>query len=207
MHRKSLVLLFTLIGSLLAGCAHRQSSYAGWDEQLQTLPSRMGTVGDVSVTIGAPPKHCDPLPSQGLKIGVHFDTKTPVPVVVTWVAPNGAAARGSIRVGDTIREMGGRPVHSAQEAMAVLRNADQDGKPLQIVTSRGTVAVVPEAPNLERCYWDIEAGKVTQGGGATYLNPFGGAPNSLQGPSDRFFRTSCRVSDGYVLECRSDWSG
>ncbi len=209
MRRQSLVALVTVIGSLAGGCYahHQQSLYESWGQQLQALPSRAGTVDDVSLMLGAPPTRCDPVTNQGPQIGVWLNTRAPVPPVVLLVQPNGPAARGGIRPGDTILAVGGQPVSSAQEALVALQSTRQEGKPLQIVTNQGTVTVMPKVQKMEQCYWNIEAGEVAHGGGTAYADQFGGVASSQHAAYERFFRASCRISDGYVAACQWNYQG
>jgi hypothetical protein len=183
---------------LLAGCMHRSSLYASWGQTLQDLPLRNGTPDDVSMMVGSPPTRCDPVASQGAKAGVLMRGDSPI---VRVVFPKGPAASAGIRVGDTILRVGQEPVATGPQALAALSATAQEGNPLVLQTSRGTVEVVPRVPRLEQCYWEIQAGGVAQHG--AYVTQYGGVSGGSA--YQRFFRASCRIWDGYVANCQSNW--
>jgi hypothetical protein len=75
----------------------------------------------------------------------------------------------------------------------------------KIETSRGSVMVVPKMPVAEQCYWDVQAGNIARAGGSAYVNPWFGSASSGGAAYQRFFRASCRILDGFVAGCSSNW--
>ena len=67
--------------------------------------------------------------------------------------------------GDTIFYVGQVRVKTQQECYAQIGAKIGSDAPVQLKTDRGTYILVPEAVEVEQCYWDIGAGHVGQSGG------------------------------------------
>ncbi|MGH7946294.1 MAG: PDZ domain-containing protein [Opitutaceae bacterium] len=66
--------------------------------------------------------------------------------VIAEVRPDSPAARAGLQPGDIIREVNGKPVASAEEAVAAIRSAGKKRQLLRVTNAAGTkfVTVTPE---------------------------------------------------------------
>lgn len=194
--RNGLVALLVMV--VFAGCA--RSLYQQWGEQINQLTRRSGRVDDVSLLLGSPPTRCDPVASSVPSLGAAVESGNTDELVLS-VLPGGPAAQAGLRPGDKIRSIAGQTVRPGQGG-ELYRTHARDGQPLELGTDRGVFTVIPKMPNkVEQCYWDVQAGPVSRSG--AYLGPSGGYAGGSA--SQRFFRSSCRVSDGVLTRCQSNW--
>jgi membrane-associated protease RseP (regulator of RpoE activity) len=204
MRYRRFVIVIMALGGLSLSCVPRTSVYQSWGSQLQKLPTNGGTVDDVSLLLGAPPTRCDPIEASVPIIGITMDLRQEKPIV-TFVRRNGPAYQAGIRPGDIIKNVAGQPVATPQQVILTIRNNAQEGQPIEIYTSRGTVSVVPKILKTEQCYWEVHAGQVAKTGSSTFVNRYGGTSSSGGAAYERFFRASCRVQDGFVVGCQANW--
>ena len=108
-----------------------------------------------------------------------------------------------MRLGDKITSVAGQTITaSPEQGKTLFRVHARDGQPLELGTDRGSFTVIPRMPKkVEQCYWDVQAGPVSRSG--AYLGPSSGY--AAGSASQRFFRASCRVSDGVLTTCQSNW--
>lgn len=195
------IVVISAIGSFASGCA--LTLYQSWGKQLTELPLRNGRIDDVSLLLGTPPTRCEPIKDQQPIIGLSvLDPKKPV---VSSVLPNGPASEAGIRPGDNIVSVGGQSVADGLQILSALRANAREGQPLKIETSRGSVVVVPKMPVAEQCYWEVQAGNIARAGGSAFVNRWFGSASSGASAYQRFFRASCRIHDGFVTGCTSNW--
>jgi membrane-associated protease RseP (regulator of RpoE activity) len=195
------ILVSVALGSFTSGCVHT-SVYRGWGNQLTDLPNRNGRVDDVSLILGTAPTRCEPIASPSPTIGFRFNPEEPV---VLSVRPNSPADRAGLRTGDTIKRVNGQPVADGKLIGLVLQGNLREGQAVQFETNRGVLSVVPMVPRAEQCYWEVQAGQVARAGGAAFVNQYGGSAYSGGSANQRFFRASCRLYDGFVVACQSNW--
>lgn len=78
---------------------------------------------------------------------------------------------------------------------------------LGVPPTRCETVVSPKAVmKAEQCYWELQSGRVAGSSGGGIVNQYGGA--AISGSAEahqRFFRASCRIHDGYLVECNSNW--
>jgi membrane-associated protease RseP (regulator of RpoE activity) len=186
------------------GCG-RTSLYRGWGAQLRDMPLRNGRVEDVSMLLGSSPSRCEPIENPRPVIGINLDPSQKQPFIIN-VQLNGPAYQAGIRSGDIIRRIGEQSVATPEQALSTLSNSLRAGQAINIETSRGVVSVVPSIPNkAEQCYWDVQGGRVAKRGSYAAVNSYGGSSASRGSAYERFFRTSCRIYDGFVNMCNSNW--
>ena len=190
-----LMLLCTAVG----GCS--QSLYSQWGNQLNDLTRHQRRPEDVSMLLGTPPSRCESLNNPAPVIGALIDENQ----VVTSVAPNGAAQAGGLRAGDRITRVNEQAISNRAQLSSVIRSSARVGEPMLLETSRGVVSVVPRIPKAEQCYWDVQAGAVAKSGGAAFVNQYGGSAGASSSAYQRFFRASCRINDGLLASCQSNW--
>lgn len=195
------VLLCVTLGSFTSGCAHN-SVYQNWGNQLTELPKRNGRLDDVSYILGAAPSRCESVAPPSPTIGFMYGSKEPV---VASVRPNSPADRAGLRPGDTIKSVNGHPVTDGIQLRSMLQGNLREGQAAQFETDRGVLSAVPFVPKAEQCYWEVQAGQVARAGGAAYANQYGGSATSGAAAYQRFFRTSCRLYDGFVVGCQANW--
>ncbi len=192
------------LGSLSLSCAPHASLYQNWGNQLVQLPVHNGRVDDVSQLLGAPPTRCEPVDNPPPVIGLNVDSRREEPIVAS-VIMNSPAYRASIRPGDSIKRAGGQSVANSQQLGLIFRDNIREGQPIEMETNRGIVSVIPKVPKTEQCYWEVHAGQVATMGSSTVVNRYGGVSSSGGAAYERFFRTSCRIQDGFVANCKSNW--
>ena len=195
------MIVILTFSSFVSGCAHT-SLYQSWGEQLTEMPQHNGRVEDVSMLLGAAPTRCEPVVSQQPLIGIHFNSKKPIVISVT---PNSPAHQAGIRPGDSIISINSQSVVDSAQIRAAFQNNAREGEPLHLVTSRGTLVVVPKLPKAEQCYWELQAGQIARVGGGAYVNQWGGTASSGGSAYQRFFRASCRIHDGFLAGCHANW--
>jgi membrane-associated protease RseP (regulator of RpoE activity) len=195
MHNSLWIIAIVIVSSFASGCAST-SLYQSWGKQLTEMSRHYGRLDDVSLLLGTPPTRCEPVASPRLTIGAYFDK-----LVVISVMPNGPAYLAGIRPGDSIISIDNQQISGYAQFRATVQSVGRAGEPLNIETSRGTVAVAPKLPKAELCYWDIQAGQVARGG--AFVNQYGGAASS--GGYQRFFRASCEIYDGFLSRCQFNW--
>jgi hypothetical protein len=196
--RNGLVALLVIV--VFAGCA--PSLYRQWGDQIDELTRHSGRVDDVSLLLGSPPTRCDPVTPSVPSIGAAVESEKTYGLVVS-VIPGGPAAQGGLRPGDKITSIAGQMITvSPEQGETLYRAHARDGQPLELGTDRGSFTVIPRMPKkVEQCYWDVQAGTVSRSG--AYLGPSSGYAGGSA--TQRFFRSSCRVSDGFLTTCQSNW--
>ena len=184
----------------VTACVH-PSLYQGWGKQLVELPRQNARVDDVSLLLGTPPSRCDFVETRPT-IGATWSGPT---TIVLSVIPNGPADQAGLRPGDRIVAVDGQATANGEQAQAAIRRNAREGQPLQIETNRGIVSPIPKLAKAEQCYWDVPAGPIARTGSSAYVNQYGGAAASGGSASARFFRASCRIHDGFVVGCQTNW--
>ena len=177
----------------LFGCSN-QSVYKQWGDQLVEMPKYGSKVEDVSMLVGFPPTHCDSIKLGKLLLGIHFDTVSRTNIVF-FVRDGTPADKAGIRKGDKIISINSQPITNYEQVKNAFPKTLREDQPVNIVTDRGSYSVTPALAKIEQCYWNITAGTVTKVGGAS----------SSGSSSQRFFKAACRVIDGYVTTCNSNW--
>jgi hypothetical protein len=172
--------------------------YQQWGQRIDELTSHGGRVDDVSLVVGSPPTRCDAVTASSPSIGASIG---PQQSVVRSVIPGGPAAQAGLRSGDTITSIAGQPVASFEQARSAFTSSAREGQPLELGTNRGNFSVVPKMPKLEQCYWDVQAGQVSRS--SAYVSPSSGYAGGSA--NQRFFRASCRISDGFLSGCQWNW--
>lgn len=176
--------------------------YPCWGKQLTEMPNNNARVEDVSMLLGVPPKRCESVESKQLLIGVLFDSEK---AVVKSVTPNSPAHHAGIRAGDSIISINGQSVVNSAQIREALQTYAREGQPLNIVTNRSTLVVVPKLPKAEQCYWELQEGQVARTGGSAYVDQWRGTASSGGSAHQQFFRASCRIHDGFLAECSANW--
>jgi membrane-associated protease RseP (regulator of RpoE activity) len=184
------IVAFSLLAS---GCSH-PSLYQELGNQLKEMPGHNARVEDVSMLLGTPPKGCKPVESARPLIGILCDNKEPMVISVT---PNSPAYQAGIHPGDRIISINNHNIVNAAQFLETLRTNAVEGEPLHIVTNKGSLVVVPKVQKAEQCYWELQADQVT--------NSSGVAAGSGGSAYQRFFRTSCRVNNGFLSKCKTNW--
>ena len=184
-----LIIVIVATGNFASGCAHT-SLYQSWNKQLIELPRHNGRVDDVSLLLGATPTRCEPINAPQPVIGIILNPEKPA---VSAVWPNSPADQAGFRPGDSIKGVGGQSVASSVQIRATIQSNAREGQPLDIETSRGVLTVVPKLAKAEQCYWDVQGGQVVG------VSAYRGAAYQ------RFFRASCRIYDGFIAGCQTNW--
>lgn len=186
-----------------SGCRHRPrvTLYGQWSKQLSEMSANQGRAEDVSLLLGVPPSRCDPVQDPKPLTGLMLDAGRFVRAVLS----GGPAESAGIRPGDEVLAIGGRDVMTGKEAMDALHAVTREGQSIEIVLTRGTVPVTPRRMRTEQCYWESHAGAVAVSGGGSYVNAYGGGSRSSGAAYERFFRASCRVVEGFLWNCQSNW--
>lgn len=177
----------------LFGCSN-QSVYKQRGDQLVEMPKYGSKVENVSKLVGSPPTHCDSIQLEKLLLGIHFDTASRTNIVF-FVRDGTPADKASIRKGDKIISINSQPVTNYEQVKNAFPKNLREDEPVNIVTDRGSYSVTPALAKIEQCYWNISGGTVTK---------VGDGASSAGSSSQRFFRASCRVIDGYVTSCNSN---
>ena len=104
---------------MLIGCVHlRTSLYQGWGQQIaEEMPLHNGRVEDVSMLLGVPPTHCEPVASQKPLIGILLNSEKSA---ITSVTPNSPAYQAGLRPGDSITSINGQLVSDSAQIYAAL---------------------------------------------------------------------------------------
>lgn len=195
------VLVATIAGA--SGCRHARprSLYQQWNVDIDQMASTHRRVDDVSLLLGIPPQRCDPVQDPDPVTGLSIDEGR----VVRGVVVGGPAESAGIRPGDEVLKIAGRDVTTGRDAVDALRAVSRDGQPIEIELARGTVPVTPRRMKTEQCYWESHAGSISVSGGRSYVSAYGGASRTSGTAYERFFRASCRVVEGAVWYCQSNW--
>jgi hypothetical protein len=175
--------------------------YESWGQQLLELQKVNGRVQDVSLILGTPPYRCEPVTEANLEIGVLLNDKR----LVISVLPNGPADEAGVQRGDTIESVAGKVTRASSDVVTEIRENARPEAPLEVRTNRGVHQVFPRTIKGEQCYWEVHAGEIHRAGGAAYVNPYGGSAGASSAEYQRFFRASCRITEGYVAGCRANW--
>ncbi len=154
--------------------------------------------------LGTSPSKCEPIENPRPIIGISFDVRQEQPIIFN-VMPKSPAHQAGLRAGDTIKSIGGERISTYKQAISVLQNILVEGEAVDVETNRGIVSVVPMIPKAEQCYWEVQAGRIGKSGSLTLVDKYGGASSSGSSNYERFFRASCRISDGFVVGCRANW--
>lgn len=202
MNLNKVTCLAILIVVLTSGCAaHRHSVYQSWAKQLSEAGITIRTVDDVSFLLGSPPTRCDSIEPTPL-IGVRLK----IDATIFWVDPNGAAAAAGMQAGERILRINEVLVNNGNEAINALRTNLRNDYPVTVETTARIYTMKPKMPTeAKQCYWDITAGAVAQSSGGAYVNEYGGSAGHHGSAYQRFFRASCRIYDGVVLNCQANW--
>jgi membrane-associated protease RseP (regulator of RpoE activity) len=187
------VMVIITVSLLVSGCAH-PSLYQSLGSQLKEMSGRNARVEDVSILLGGPPKRCKPVESARPLIGILCDNKEPIVISVT---PNSPAYLAGIRPGDRIISINNQTIVNAVQFFNTIRTDAVEGEPLHIVTNQGSLVVVPKVQKAEQCYWELHADPVADSNGV--------AASSGGSASQRFFRASCRVNNGFLSKCNVNW--
>lgn len=188
--------------------------YKQWDHQLvrmcadEAIQGRFYTVEDVSLLLGTPPVDCETFDGPtSLAIGVICDIRAGEQVVprVAAVVPKSPADLAGLRSGDLVVSVDGTAVASVAEARRVVDTQAAPGKPVILVTDRGTFEVVPEKSDYQQCYWSIEAGPVGQAAGSSTWTGNGGAAYYGATAYQRYYRSTCRFVNGRLYTFTSNW--
>ena len=199
--RNALVAFLVMSFASCAPSLYQPSLYEQWNEQINQLTRQASRVEDVSLLLGSPPTRCDAVTPSVPSIGAIVESKDTYGLVLS-VIPGGPAAQAGLRPGDKITRIAGQITSNPEQGRTLYRTHARDGQPLELGTDRGNVTVIPTMPKkVEQCYWDVQAGSVSTSG--AYLGPSGGYAGGSA--SQRFFRSSCRVSDGFLTRCQSNW--
>lgn len=191
------------VGVVLLGLAcAKPSLFQSWGQQLVEAPRQAARVDDVSLLLGVAPSRCDVVADPGPAIGVGLDPKK---LRIDSVMPGSPAEAAGMQPGDFIRSIGGQSITSPQQGSRAIRQFAREGAPLEVETNRGMFSPLPRTPKAEQCYWEHRAGGVARSGGAAYVNQWGGSAGAGSSAYQRFFKASCRVHDGFVVACQSNW--
>ena len=115
--------------------------------------------------------------------------------------PNGPFQKGGIRKSDKILDINGHSFADKKELTEFLNQTIQVGVPLKVNTSRGLFDITPRLTKQEQCYWEVHAGGVAQSSSGAYVNQYAGVGGSSSSAYQRFFKATCRLSDGYIHKC------
>ncbi len=202
---RSRILAWTtvVIIAITSGCATQSSLYQSWGRQLADASATNRTKEDISLMLGNEPYKCENAPLNPM-IGILLaDTSGPT---VRGVDPKGPAANTDIKAGDKILSVNSKATNSSQEVVDFIRATASSDRPITIETQRGSYSLTPKYPTeVKQCYWEISAGQIGKAAGSAYVNQYGGS--AIQGGAayQRFFRTTCRFSDGRASVCQSNW--
>jgi len=185
----------------VAACA-KPSLYRGWGQQLAEAPRHNARVEDVSLLLGSPPSHCDPVDQPYPVIGIMVNPKRPV---IDAVQPRSPAEAAGLRSGDPIVAIAGQQISKPDQVGATIRANAREGEPIDVETPRGSFSPIPSLPKAQQCYWELQAGGVSHAGGAAVVNQWGGSAGASSSAYQRFFRASCRIHDGFIANCQSNW--
>jgi len=203
-HRRKIWIFIYIVGfavSLLtvACISKRPSMYQSWAQQLNEAPSKMFTMEDVSFLLGATPTHCDSIEPAPI-IGIQFKQEN---LIIMGVAPKGAAAVAGMKTGEQILKVNGVNVEDENDFLATIRPILTCDKKITIQTNRQNYSITPKCPDeSKQCYWEVRAGIVGEERGSAYVNQYGGVAGHKSTERQRFFRASCRICDGYVVNCK-----
>ncbi len=193
---------WTLLVLLCLSACAKPTLYESWGQHLGKLPEVSGRLEDVSFLLGTPPSRCEPVADASPIIGVNLDLKRPV---VQSVSSGGPADQAGIERGDTIESIADIVTPTTSAVVSQIKEDARDNAPLRVATNRGIYQVFPRIPHVEQCYWEVHAGEIGRAGGTASVSQYGGAARATSSVYQRFFRTSCRIHDGYVASCRSNW--
>jgi len=189
--------------TVTSGCATQSSLYQSWGKQLAGAAATNLTKEDISLMLGAEPHKCENA-SVNPMIGISLeDASGPT---VRGIDPKGSAASTDIMIGDKIISINSKATNSAKEVVDSIRAIASPNRPITIETQRGSYALTPKYPvEAKQCYWEITAGQVGKVTGSAYVNQYGGS--AIQGGAayQRFFRATCRFTDGRASVCQSNW--
>jgi len=189
--------------SVTSGCATHSSLYQSWGAQLANASATNRTKEDISLMLGSEPYKCENVPASPM-IGILLEDKAGP--TVRGVDPKGAAANTDIKIGDRILSVNSKATNSSQEVVNAIKNTADSDRPIAIETQRGTFSLTPKYPTeVKQCYWDIIAGQVSKVAGSAYVNQYGGSAVQGGAAYQRFFRATCRFSDGRATACQSNW--
>jgi membrane-associated protease RseP (regulator of RpoE activity) len=189
-------------------CATTPHLYQSWDDQLTSMVHSLyheGTLHskqDVSLLLGSPPSQCEKVESGTRKIGIFVPVETPT---VGSVVPGTPAARAGVRPGDVITAVDGIAGETSAETLKLVGHALQSKESVRLTTNRGEFEVASFVPMLEQCYWDVSSGRVSTSSASLYMNTYAGTGNANSAGYDRFYRTTCRFYEGWLVDYRSNW--
>lgn len=191
------------IVTVTSGCATQSSLYQSWGNQLADAAATNRTKEDISLMLGAEPYKCENATAYPM-VGISLeDASGPT---VRGIDPKGAAASTDIKVGDKIISVNAKATISSKEVVDSIRAIASPSHPITIETQRGAYTLTPKySVEAKQCYWEITAGQVGTVAGSAFVNQYGGS--AIQGGAayQRFFRATCRFTDGRASACQSNW--
>jgi predicted metalloprotease with PDZ domain len=197
------LLITVCIIATISGCATQKTLYQNWGEQLNNAPLKSMRIEDVSLMLGAEPYKCEDTSSSPM-IGVTIKNEKNT-LVIDKINPNGAAATSGLKSGDEILSINSKITNNREEVLNAIK-ATTPNNSVTITTQRGSFIVLPKyATETKQCYWEITAGEVTRSTGVAQVNGFNGNAIHAGSKSQRFFRASCRFTDGVASQCHANW--
>lgn len=192
-----------VIVTAISGCATRSSLYQSWGHQLADAEATNRTKEDISLMLGAESYKCENATAYPM-VGILLeDASGPT---VRGIDPKGAAASTDIKVGDKIISVNAKATISSKEVVDSIRAIASPGHPITIETKRGSYTLTPKYPvEAKQCYWEITAGQVGTVAGSAFVNQYGGNAQQSGEAYQRFFRATCRFTDGRASVCQSNW--
>jgi len=197
---KHIILMILVLALLNSGCSHR-TSYEGWERELSRMPRGLNRVEDVSMLLGVSQSRCEQIEAQEPLIGIRYSNDA----IVTAVEFNSPAQKAGILKHDKIISLNNLLINNGRQLDEALKANSRDGEPLRLVTSRGAVDVTPRLPKAEQCYWEVDAGQVTQSGSGGAANDSLAVASSRSLVYQRFFKATCRVFNGFIAACNCRW--
>ena len=181
------------VAIVLPACS-TTAPYQDWGHKLQSVSQYGGTKRDVSMMFGAAPKYCQAVPGKHYLLGINFDTARGSNHI-NFVQQNSPAHKLGMKAGERVSSVDGKHVSSYADIREILPEPLTSNRPVTISTDRDTYTVTPGMAKVEQCYWDTRDGNMSE------INK---GEVSTQGPQERSFRATCRITEGYVTAC--SWS-
>ena len=168
--------------------------YKSWDDKLRNVHLHPLRADDITQMVGTPPQDCDDF--ETMFIGVDLKLKKPV----IWnIAIGSPAEKAGMKVGDKIKQVGDKKIKTSKAFAELIRRDSNPVIPLSILTQRGEFKVTPELTRFKQCEWETNADKAGQPPKAVPAEKKKGKKKG------RFFRTTCRIKDGYAIRCLTQW--
>jgi len=170
------------------------TQFQRWGQQINSAPKHHQSKAEISRILGRAPDKCEKIPGKPT-VGMLFrhDSGT----TILKVYPDSPAAGTGIKAGDKILSINSKPVHSMEDIIASTEGLEGPNPTIKIKTQRGTYTVTPRfSTSSEQCLWEIiPERQVPNGAGAT------------EGivSQQRFFRATCRFTNGEAYICHVRW--